>query len=64
MLLIFLFILSYLSDKARKRVANKTKYIKDDHNLNNLNKILKEIEPLKEAGKYNKNHKNKYKRNS
>jgi len=33
-------------------VANKSQFIKDDKNLNNLNKILKEIEPLKEAGKY------------
>lgn len=31
-------------------MASKLQYMKDDQNLNNLNKILKEIEPLKEAG--------------
>lgn len=40
----------FFSEKAKKIVANKSQYIKDDPNLNNLIKILKEIEPLKEEG--------------
>jgi hypothetical protein len=43
-----------ISDKARQIITTKTKYIKDDHNINHLNKLLKEIEPLKEKGKIHK----------
>ena len=49
--MIFNFINFFInSDKAKQIVNTKTKYIKDDHQMNHLNKLLKEIEPLKEKG--------------
>lgn len=38
----------------KRIVANKTQYTKDNHKFNTLNKILKEIEYLKDAGKKKK----------